>query len=101
MAYEAIAKGRRGRALRTLANFYRGGFFAARNHEKANVLYCRSANAGSKFGYYQLGRSYLEGWGVKKDLAAAKFLFEKAIEKGAQKASDEIKKIPDSVRSAC
>ena len=99
LAYEAVAKGRRARALRTLAYFYRRGFFAAKDHKRANELYCRSANSGSKFAYYQLGKSYLEGWGVKKDLAAAKFLFEKAIEKGLQKASDEIKKIPDSVRS--
>lgn len=99
LAYEAVAKGRRAKALRTLAYFYRRGLFAAKDHKKANELYCRSANTGSKFAYYQLGKSYLEGWGVKKDLAAAKFLFEKAIEKGVQKASDEIKKIPDSVRS--
>ena len=99
LAYEAVAKGRRAKALRTLAYFYRRGLFAAKDHKRANELYCRSANSGSKFAYYQLGKSYLEGWGVKEDLAAAKFLFEKAIEKGAQKASDEIKKIPDSVRS--
>ena len=99
LSYEAIAKGRKTRALRTLAYYYRWGLFTTRDHEKANDLYCRSANSGSKFAYYQLGRSYLEGWGVKKNLAAAKFLFEKAIEKGSQKASDEIKKIPNSIRS--
>lgn len=99
LTYEAIAKGSKYRALCGLGYFYLYGRFAERDYKKANELFCRSANAGGAPGHYQLGKSYFEGRGVEKNLEAARFLFEKAIEKGSKDAPEEIKKIPDSVRS--
>ena len=99
LTYEAIAKGSKYRAFSGLGYFYLYGCFAERDYKKANELFCRGANAGSALGHYQLGKSYFEGRGVGKNLEAAKFLFEKAIEKGSNDAAEEIKKIPDSVRS--
>ena len=99
LTYEAIAKGSKYRALCGLGYFYLYGRFAERDYKKANELFCRSANAGGAPGHYQLGKSYFEGRGVEKNLGAAKFLFEKAIEKGSKDAAEAINKIPGSVRS--
>jgi len=99
LTYEAIAKGSKQRAFSVLGYFYLLGKFAKQNYKKANELFCRAANAGWGKGLYELGVSYLNGRGVEKNLEAAKFLFEKAIEKGSKDAAEEIKKIPASVRA--
>lgn len=99
LAYEAIAKGGKSRTFTTLGRFYQLGDFAERDYQKANELFCRSANAGSQYGLYWLGLNYLKGRGVAKNLQAAKFLFEKAIEKGYKTAQDEIQKIDGAVKS--
>ena len=94
LSYEAIAKGGKSRTFAVLGLFYQRGDFAERDYEKANELFLRSANAGNHVGLYWLGRSYLRGNGVdlKNYLKAAKFLFEKAAERGSKKAEEELKK---------
>ncbi len=99
LAYEAIAKGGKSRTFTTIGRFYQLGDFAERDYQKANELFCRSANAGSQYGLYWLGLNYLKGRGVAKNLRAAKFLLEKAIEQGSKSAQDEIKKIDVTVKS--
>lgn len=99
LAYEAIAKGGKSRTFTTLGRFYQLGDFAERDYQKANELFCRSANAGSHYGLYWLGLNYLRGHGVAKNQQAAKFLLEKAIEQGSKSAQDEIKKIDGAVKS--
>lgn len=99
LTYEAIAKGSKQRAYAVLGYFYLRGRFAKQDYKKANELFCRAANAGWGKGLYELGVSYLNGRGVEKNLEAAKFLFEKAGEKGTKDAVEEIKKIPNSVTS--
>lgn len=82
------------RALRLLAEFYRWGYFAARDYGKAIVLYTRSANAGYAPAMIALGKCYVEGLGVKKDLGEAKRLFEMAVAKKSKDAELELKKLP-------
>ncbi len=99
LSYEAIAKGGKSRTFAVLGQFYQRGDFAVRDYKKANELFCRSANAGNHIGLYWLGRSYRRGYGVDPNPNAAKFLFEKAAEKGSEKAQDEVKKFRESVCS--
>lgn len=86
--------GSRRRALRLLAEFYRYGMFADPDDQKANELYVRSANAGYLSAIVELGRSYLNGWGVQKNLSEAKRLFELAESKGSKEAGPQLLKIP-------
>lgn len=99
LAYEAIAKGGKSRTFAVLGQFYQRGDFVGRDYKKSIELFLRSANAGNHVGLYWLGKSYRAGWGVSPNSRAAKFLFEKAVEKGSKKAQDEVAKFRESTRS--
>lgn len=107
LAYEAFAKGAKGRVFTTLGRFYLLGDFTAPDYKKANELFCRGANYGAPTAFYALGQSYLNGRGVEINLGAARFLFEKTIETAPAKkalqtgknAQNAIKMIPSSIHS--
>ena len=101
LSYEAIEKGGKSRTFAVLGLFYQRGDFVARDYEKANELFLRSANAGSPAGLYWLGINYFRGFGVTTNLDAARFLFAKAVEKGSKMAQDVIKKYPRAFEQSC
>ena len=98
--YEGFTRGGlRRRALRLFAEFYRFGKFGEPDDNKANELYIRSAKAGYLPAIVEVGRSYLNGWGVKKDLGEAKRLFDLAESKGEESAARQFCRIPDGVKA--
>ena len=98
--YEGFTRGGlRRRALRLFAEFYRFGKFGEPDDNKANELYIRSAKAGYLPAIVEVGRSYLNGWGVKKDLGEAKRLFDLAESKGEESAARQFYRIPDGVKA--
>lgn len=97
--YKGFLKGQRRRSLRLLAEFYRYGYFDEPDDIKANELYTRSAMAGYIPAIVAIAKSYLKGWGVKKNLGEAKRLFELAAARGSEKAKEEIDKMPMGIKT--
>lgn len=55
-----------------LGKFYQDDLSTLRNHEKAELWFQRSAEAGNDYSEYALGKLYLLGRGVKQDREQAK-----------------------------
>ena len=63
---------------------------------KAMELYKKSAQRGDIItapGMVAVGKMYVNGHGVARDLEEAKVWFQRAVDAGDKKAADEIKKI--------
>lgn len=91
--------GSKRRAMRLLGEYYRWGELGKPDYEKAIVLYTRAANAGYSGAMVALGKLYVEGLGVRKNLGEAKRLFEMAAAKKSKDANEELKKLPANVKA--
>ena len=70
-------------AFHQLAGYYAAGTNGMpQNWAKANELYLKAGELGCAGGYYNLGNSYHEGWGVERDMKKAKHYYELAAMKG-------------------
>jgi hypothetical protein len=66
------------------------GYGQPRSALRAAMLYCDAAREGSMEAYYRLGRLYLTGNGVEKNMAIASTVFSIAAQNGHHRAHDAI-----------
>merc|ERR1719183_717581 len=78
-------------AFATLAGHYSAGELGLpQDYQKANELYLKAGELGCADGYYNLGNSYYNGYGVEVDKKKAKYYYELASIGGDVKARHNI-----------
>lgn len=85
-------------AVRRLGHLYRDGDYVETSRAKANELYVLAAKAGDGWSLYEIGKCYLEGNEVKKNIMEAKRLLTLAVDKEVEYARELLKKIDGSVK---
>ena len=94
---ESAVEGKNANAVRSLGWWYYEKGLAEvgiiKNEKRANELYSIAANIGNANALWYLGRNYLKGVGVEKNLPEARRLLELAKLKGCEKAAEDFKEV--------